>query len=213
MKLVKHTHATVALERDGHTLLIDPGAFTPDAAELIRAAEAVLLTHDHFDHFDENAVRAGLVDDDRLHVYGPASVTRPLGEFGDRVHTVAGGEVLSIKGFEVKVYGVPHATIHQCIPGVDNVGYLVDGTVLHPGDAYLVPDVPVDTLLIPTSGPWTKMGEAIDYVRAVRPRQCVQIHDIMLSTIGKTSADMFLGARSLTGTPLLSPAVGESITV
>ena len=213
MQLTKYTHATVSISSEGRTLLIDPGTFTPDAAILVADAEVVLLTHEHYDHFDQEAVLKGLADRPELHVYGPAPVARALEEFADRVHVVAAGDCFEAAGFHIAVYGDKHALIHPEMPRVDNIGYLIDGTVLHPGDAYLVPGVPVDTLLVPTSGPWTYMGEAINYIRAVRPRQSIQIHDVMLSPVGIASAEMFLGAESLTGTPLRTLPVGDTITV
>ncbi|PJJ72982.1 L-ascorbate metabolism protein UlaG (beta-lactamase superfamily) [Diaminobutyricimonas aerilata] len=212
MQLTKHTHATITLEKNGRTLLIDPGAYTPDARELIGTADAVLVTHEHPDHLDVDAVRDGLTSRLELEVFAPASVTATLDGFGDRVHTVSAGDAFETAGFRVAVYGDAHELIHSDIPNIDNVGYLVDGAVLHPGDAYLVPGVPVDTLLVPTSGPWTRTGAAIDFVRAVAPRRTVQIHDLMLSPVGTASAEMFLG-EALTGVPLTTLAVGESVQV
>ena len=83
----------------------------------------------------------------------------------------------------------------------------------HPGDAYFVPDVSVRTLLLPTSGPWMKLGEAADYVRAVRPQQIVQIHELLLSDIGLYLASNLLGEQGLTGLPLTAVAAGQSLSV
>lgn len=213
MRLTKHTHATVSLDREGHTLLFDPGTFTPDATQLACRADVILITHDHFDHFDRDAVIAGLHTNANLHVYGPPAVIESLNGFDDRTHVVAPGDEFTAGGFAVVAYGGEHALIHPEIPQIDNIGYLVDGSVLHPGDAYLQIDAPVDTLLVPTSGPWTKMADAIDYVRAVRPRQSIQIHDVMLSDVGTASATLFLGEQSLTGTTLVTLPVGESVVV
>jgi hypothetical protein len=71
----------------------------------------------------------------------------------------------------------------------------------------------VATLLLPTSGPWMKIGEAADYVRAVRPEQVVQIHEMLLSDIGLNLAAALLGENGLTGTPLTAVPPGESLTV
>jgi len=85
--------------------------------------------------------------------------------------------------------------------------------VYHPGDAYFVPGVSVGTLLLPTSGPWMKTGEAADYVRAVRPDRVIQIHEALLSEIGLSVAGMFLGEQGLTGIPLTQVPAGESLTL
>lgn len=60
MLLTKHAHACVTLAKDDARIVIDPGAFTPDAADAVAAAEAVLITHEHFDHFDEDLIARAL---------------------------------------------------------------------------------------------------------------------------------------------------------
>ncbi|MGX1682726.1 MBL fold metallo-hydrolase, partial [Streptomyces althioticus] len=100
------------------------------------------------------------------------------------------------------------------IPCPDNVGYLLDdGAVHHPGDAYSVPDAPVRTLLLPTSGPWTKLGEAADYVRAVKPERVVEIHELMLSDLGRQSTANLLGENGLTGIPIERLEPGADVQV
>ncbi|MEU4009176.1 MBL fold metallo-hydrolase [Streptomyces pseudogriseolus] len=214
MKLTKHAHACVTLEKDGTRLVIDPGTLTPDAAEAVAGADAVLITHEHFDHFDEQLVAAALQDRPGLHVYGTAAVAAALGSHDGRVHAVAAGDTFDVGSVTVSVHGHRHALIHPDIPCPDNVGYLVDeGTVHHPGDAYYVPDAPVRTLLLPTSGPWTKFGEAADYVRAVKPERVVQIHELMLSDLGRRSAAGLLGEKGLTGIPIEYVEPGADVQV
>jgi L-ascorbate metabolism protein UlaG (beta-lactamase superfamily) len=213
VELIKYAHACVALTKAGRTLVIDPGAFTPDAAQAVAGADAVLITHEHFDHFDEGVLGAALGERSALRLWGPPGVREKLGDHDGRVTAVAPGETLEIAGFEVRTVGGTHARIHADIPQIDNVGYVVDGTLYHPGDAYFVPDVPVATLLLPTSGPWTKFGEAADFVRAVGPQRVVQIHELMLSELGQNSVAMLLGDKGLTGLPIEQPAPGTTISV
>lgn len=73
--------------------------------------------------------------------------------FPGRVHTVGNGDAFSAAGFDVTVHGELHAVIHPDIPRITNVGFLVDGSVFHPGDALTVPERPVDTLLLPVMAP------------------------------------------------------------
>lgn len=210
MLLTKYTHATVTLQKNGHTLLIDPGTLTPNAADLLAAADAVLITHEHFDHFDTDTIVGAMKDRGDLHLYGPASIAPALADVAAQVHAVATGESFDIAGFTVETFVVDHAVIHPEIPLVDNVGFLIDGTVFHPGDAYLNPERTVETLLLPISGPWISTEQAIDYVRALAPRRSIAIHDVMLSDTGKATAGMFLGAGSLTGTALDVMELGAS---
>ena len=213
MQLTKYAHACVTFTDGDRTLLIDPGTFTPEAAALAATADAILVTHDHFDHLDQAALTAALDDRPDLRVYGPASIREELGERDGQVSVVRAGDRIDAAGFEVTVHGDKHALIHSDIPLVDNVGYLVEGRVFHPGDSYAPPGVAVETLLLPTSGPWTKFGEAADFVRAVRPARMIQIHELMLSELGQGSAGMLLGEQGLTGIPLELLPVKETATV
>ncbi|HEY0719097.1 MAG TPA: MBL fold metallo-hydrolase [Streptosporangiaceae bacterium] len=214
MKIIKHAHACVELEHDGGAVLIDPGGFTPDTAGLIARAKAVLITHEHFDHVDSETLGTALSARDDLSVWGPASVTdRWSREYPGRVHPVRDGDTFTANGLDVAVHGERHAIIHADIPQVANVGYLIGGSVYHPGDAYHVPGASVSTLLVPTSGPWTKLAEAVDWVRAVKPDTMIQIHEIMLSDIGQNSMKRFLSPEMLTEVPLTILPAGESLSV
>jgi L-ascorbate metabolism protein UlaG (beta-lactamase superfamily) len=213
MQLTKYAHACVALTSGGRTIVLDPGSLTPGAREAVAGAGAVLVTHEHFDHVDEQMLRVALGEQPELRVFAPAGVRERLGHHDGRVTAVAAGDALEVAGFSIGVFGELHAPIHADIPRVANVGYLVDGAVYHPGDSYYAPGVPVGTLLLPTSGPWTKLGEGADFVRAVRPERVVQIHELMLSDLGQNSAAMLLGENGLTGLPLERPAPGETIDI
>ena len=213
MKLTKHEHACVVLGKGGESIVIDPGSFSAGAGDIIGGASAILITHEHFDHVNEAAITAALAARPDLRVYAPSSLG---GMFGARVGqftAVSAGDSLTVSGFSVSVHGTTHAMIHPDIPTVQNVGYFVDESVYHPGDAYYVPDARVGTLLLPTSGPWMKIGEAADYVRAVRPDALVQIHEMLLSGIGLGLAASLLGKDGLTGLPFAQVPLGESITV
>jgi L-ascorbate metabolism protein UlaG (beta-lactamase superfamily) len=211
MQLIKHAHACVSLVGDQGRIVIDPGTLTPDAAEAVAAAEAVLITHEHFDHFDEELLAKALDARPELRVYGPESVVGRWEGRRGQITAVAAGDRHTIGGFDIAVFGELHALIHRDMPRVTNVGYLVDERLYHPGDAYHVPEAPVETLLLPTSGPWTKLGEAVDYVREVAPKQAVQIHEILLSDMGQQSAKAMVG--NLTEVQVSIVPAGDSITV
>ncbi|GGX21898.1 MBL fold metallo-hydrolase [Streptomyces noursei] len=180
MELTKKTHACVRIEKDGRTLVIDPGAFSEEDAAV--GADAILVTHEHLDHFDEGRLRRAMEAAPAAEIWTLASVADQISAaFPGRVHTVGEGDAFTAAGFEVEVYGQLHAVIHPDIPRITNVGFLLDGTVFHPGDALTVPEGrAVDTLLLPVHAPWNKVAEVIDYVRAVAPRRAIDIHDSLL---------------------------------
>ncbi|AJE43187.1 MBL fold metallo-hydrolase [Streptomyces nodosus] len=208
MKLTKKSHACIRLEKDGRTLVIDPGAFSePDAAV---GADAILVTHEHPDHFDEGRLRAGLEGNPGAEIWTLASVAEKLSAaFPGRVHTVGHGDTFTAAGFDVQVHGRLHAVIHPDIPRITNVGYLIDdGTVFHPGDALTVPDQRVQTLMLPVMAPWNKIAEVIDYVREVEPRRAYDVHDALLTDLARPIYDNQIGA--LGGTEHLRLAPGAS---
>src|SRR5919205_2577918 len=132
MELIKHGHACVVLSKGDRRLVIDPGAFTDDAA--YQGASAVLVTHEHFDHVVPDQLKAALEADPALEVWTNSSVAELLDGAGSRVHVVGAGDAVTAAGFEVHVHGELHAQIHPEIPRIANVGFLVEGLVFHPGD-------------------------------------------------------------------------------
>lgn len=193
LTLTKNTHSCIRLERNGQALVIDPGGFSEDDAAV--GADAILVTHEHPDHFDEARVRAGLESNPAAQVWTLRSVAGQLSAaFPGRVHTVGHGDTFSAAGFDVQVHGELHAVIHPDIPRITNIGFLVGGSVFHPGDALTVPDHPVDTLMLPVMAPWSKISEVIDYVREVKPRRAIDIHDALLTDLARPVYDRQIGS-------------------
>ncbi|MFE9866509.1 MBL fold metallo-hydrolase [Streptomyces sp. NPDC005506] len=193
LTLTKKTHSCIRLEKDGRTLVIDPGGFSEQDAAL--GADAMLVTHEHADHFDEGRLRAGLEANPAAEVWTLRSVAEQLSAaFPGRVHTVGHGDTFTAAGFDVQVHGELHAVIHPDIPRITNIGFLVDGSLFHPGDALTVPDHPVDTLMLPVMAPWNKISEVIDYVREVKPRRAIDIHDALLTDLARPIYDRQIGS-------------------
>lgn len=185
MRIQKLTHACVRVEDGDRAVAVDPGAFS-ETAEALEGVAAILVTHEHVDHVDVDAVTAALAADSSLVLYAPAAVTALFR--GDQAVAVEAGQTYDVGGFAVSTCGGQHALIHPLVPMCANVGYRIasgDAAVYHPGDSFAVPEQPVSTVLVPTSGPWMKMAEAIDYLVAVRAPRAVQVHDALLSDLGR----------------------------
>ncbi|MEX5294296.1 MBL fold metallo-hydrolase [Kocuria sp. CPCC 205268] len=190
MDLIKYTHSCVRLEKEGRVLVLDPGSFSgrEELAEALEGADELLITHVHPDHLDPEPVHAHLRAHPRTRVHAPAPVAAGLREAlgeGHEIHDAEPESVLELGGFTVRTFGGQHAMIHPLIRTVDNIGYLVDETVYHPGDSLVVPHgLTAPVLLAPIHAPWNKLSEVIDFVVSARPERVFQIHDGLLSEHG-----------------------------
>ena len=212
MEMTKHGHACVVLSDGDRRLVIDPGSFTDPAA--LEGTDAVLITHEHPDHFEPQRLRAAMDADPALEVWTNTSVAAKLEGLGGRVHVVGNGDAVTVAGFDVHVHGELHAEIHPEIPRIGNIGFLVGGQVFHPGDALTVPDEPVATLLVPLHAPWSRAADLIDYVRAVQADQAFAVHDGLLNDVGLRLVCGLLGERGPgTPTPFSLLAPGDTAEV
>lgn len=183
MKLTKFNHSCVRLEDGSHTLVIDPGAFSTPA-EALAGADGVLITHEHPDHVDVDALLAAAAEQTDLRVWAPASLAGTLAALGDRFTAVGPGEEFDAVGYDISPIGGQHALIHPLVPIISNVGYVVNGLLYHPGDSFIVPPASIDTVLVPIHAPWSKVGEVIDFIIATKAKQSFQIHDGLLNATG-----------------------------
>lgn len=176
MRITKLGHACVRIEHDGTTVVLDPGVFTE--AEAVDGADAVLITHEHFDHLHADHLRATDAPIFTIEAVA-AAIRKDAPDVAERVTVVAPGESFDV-GLPVTTVGEMHAVIHPEFPQIFNSGYVLDagGTkVYHPGDSLTVPDQAVDVLLVPSSAPWLKASEAVDFARAVKAPRNLAIHD------------------------------------
>lgn len=184
MRVTKFEHAALRLDEKGDTLLIDPGSFTSPIDDLNQLV-AVVITHEHPDHWTPDHLDRILRAAPGTPIFAPAGVARAAE--GYQITVVAPGDTVSAGAFTLRFFGGVHAVIHSSIPVIENVGVLVNDEFYYPGDSYAVPEgVEVGTLAAPLGAPWLKIGDAMDYVLAVKPRRSFGTHDMTLSVAGKT---------------------------
>ncbi|WP_433566750.1 MBL fold metallo-hydrolase [Nocardia sp. CA-151230] len=187
MELTHYGHACVLAEVTGEAgvarVLFDPGAYSRDFEEL-RDLDLILITHAHPDHADAERITKLMADNPQAHlVLGPDTLAALDDRLEERAHVVEPGDKLSLRGLDLVVTGGTHACIHPALPASPNRGFILNGSLFHPGDAFDQPPNQVEILLLPTGGPWMKVGEAIDYLRAVGPRSAVPIHQAGLAEV------------------------------
>jgi L-ascorbate metabolism protein UlaG (beta-lactamase superfamily) len=181
VRITKYEHATLQVGVGDDTLVIDPGSFLshPDFTDVV----AIVITHEHADHWTTEQVRRILDKNPDARVIGPQGVADAATELP--VEVVAAGDVVEAGPFTLEFFGGQHAVIHESIPLIDNVGVLVNDELYYAGDSYTLPEVEVGTLAAPVGAPWLKIGEAMDYVLAVKPKRAFYVHDMTLSVAGK----------------------------
>ncbi|MGH3695237.1 MAG: MBL fold metallo-hydrolase [Pseudonocardiaceae bacterium] len=183
MQIVHLGQSCVLVESGAARLLLDPGVYSAGFEELT-GLNAILVTHQHPDHFDLDRLPALLLANPTAELLVDAGSAPQLAEAGIAHRVVGPGQRLELAGTTVDVIGGEHGVIHPDIPVVPNNGYLIDGdggTVLHPGDSFSLSGRPIDLLLLPTAAPWLKVSEAVDYLRAVAPAMAVPIHQAILA--------------------------------
>lgn len=187
MILTKYEHACFTVEKDGKLLVVDPGGWTTDLPAL-EGVVGIVVTHEHPDHFDVNALGAIIGHNPEARIYAHETITR---QFGDTLPSTAvvAGEGIEAGPFRLEFYGGQHAVIHPDMPVVANLGVMINGKAYYPGDSFASPEREVDTLALPTVAPWMKASEAFDFLMEVKPRLAFPTHDAISSEVGKGLTD------------------------
>lgn len=215
MRITKFGHACVRLEvgtaAGSSVIVLDPGMFV--TAEVLDGADAVLITHEHIDHYVPDLLKATDAP-----VFTIDAVAAKIGaeapDVAERTTVVTPGDSFTAGGIEVTAVGELHAVIHPELPRFFNSGYLIDaaGTaVFHPGDALTGPGAAVDVLLAPVSAPWAKASELIDFVRSVGAARTLAIHDRIYSEVGSSIFDQQINALLPEGQSYTRRADGEDL--
>lgn len=194
MNITKYGHACFSVEHEGKLLIIDPGGWTTDLGSPENVV-AVVVTHEHADHFDPAALGAIIAHNPEAKIVAHHDITRQFGGADETLpyQTVTAGEVIDIGPYHLEFFGGTHATIHPDIPLIANLGVLINDKLYYPGDSFALPEKSIDTLALPVSAPWLKISEAMDFLSEIKPRIVFPTHDAILSDTGKGLVDRMLG--------------------
>ena len=214
MKVTKYEHATLVVEEQGNKLVIDPGTFTTSLQDFSNVA-GVVITHAHSDHFDKNLVEKILAANPEAKIFTVAEVAEQLAEHQANVVTVHAGETQTVGPFTLKFYGGKHAFIRGNMPDANNVGVLVNDSLYYPGDSFSTPDgAAVKVLALPTTAPWLKIGESIDFLEAVKPKVTFPTHDGLHNDISEQMSNGMIGNLAKEqGIDFHPLKVGESLDI
>ncbi|MFM2384244.1 MAG: hypothetical protein RL166_118 [Actinomycetota bacterium] len=181
MKVTKLEHATLVLEKQGKTLILDPGFYTRPM-DGYQNVVAIVITHNHDDHVREDQIDRILKDNPDAQILGTQEVVARL---APRTATaVHHGDFYEVGPFTLEFFGSMHIEIHRSIPLIQNCGVMINDTLFYPGDNYVTPDHKVKYLACPASAPWLKIGDVMDFIAEVKPENCFPTHNIHLSEQG-----------------------------
>ncbi len=183
MKITKFGHSCLLIEEGQASILIDPGVYSSLQNE-VKNLDAILITHEHADHCDLASLKTIIANNPSARILTNTGVGAVLAKEGVLFELLLGGQSQMIKEVLIEGYGEWHATIHQSIPIIHNIGYRIAERFYYGGDALLPPNVPVEILAYPALAPWMKAAEAIEYALAVKPKVCFPVHDSFLKFPG-----------------------------
>ena len=197
-------HASLRIQYDGLEIQVDPVAEYAPATDYSKfpKADVVLVTHEHFDHFDRNTI-ASLRKDGTQIIANPA-VQKMLG-FGTALangesHVLAKGIALDA----VPAYNTTlgHTQFHP--KGRDN-GYVltIDGLRIYiAGDTEDIPEMAklkdIDVAFLPCNQPYTMTPEQVaKAARTIKPKVLFPYHysQTPVKRVAELLADMSIDVR------------------
>lgn len=214
MKITKFGHACLLVEENGKRLLFDPGVFSFNeefTPEKVGPVDVIIITHSHQDHLVPETLKAF------LKMSGSTIIS------GQEIHDILqkehiNSEVLALNqehdvaGFSIKAMPAEHEPMP--IGQAENIAYLINGRLLHPGDSYDTRNIDFnpEILALPTQAPWSRLVDAVAFAKTLKPKHALSIHNALLKDEIGQMFDGFIGqALSSEDITLHSLAMGESI--
>ncbi len=156
-------HASLMIENNGKVFHIDPWSNVGDYSKLPKA-DVILVTHEHFDHYDKDLIKQLLKDNTKI--ITTSTVAKDFGKRGN-MPILANGENITFDG--VKVEAVPAYNIQHLRDGSNPFhpkgrgnGYIlnIDGLRIYiAGDTENVPELKeiknIDIAFLPLNLPYT----------------------------------------------------------
>lgn len=121
MKIKKYPQSCIIVETNGVKILVDPGCikFEEKFVEEWKTADAILLTHKHSDHINNE-----VISELNIPIYSTKEVSILFPHL--KINLIKNGDVLHFNDIEVNVVNAIHGYIMADSEVLENVGFIVD---------------------------------------------------------------------------------------
>ncbi len=204
MKITKYPQSNFLIEAHGNKILIDPGFLTFEKFKPceFNSVQAILITHQHPDHLDKEAVKAlsGL----KIPVYGNSDVRSVLTSESVEINVVESNKEFTVAGFRIKPIDLPHCKLLFCfqcnkqltaseispqkkcklhpdaqpklVEGPPNTGFVINGVLFHPGDGIELDTLNIENACIPINGPTIDFNRAWKLIISLGAQRIIPMH-------------------------------------
>ncbi|MFT4297816.1 MAG: MBL fold metallo-hydrolase [Candidatus Woesearchaeota archaeon] len=174
MKITKYPQSCILVNYKSKNILIDPGAFVYQQTDLKpedwKNIDIILLTHEHFDHVDIDAIKIILKNNNPT-ILTNRPVHNLLLDNSIKSIMMHPGDLKIVDGIHIKGEISEHGPLPNGKPAPEVIGFLIDDKIYHPGDTvYLVKKPYADVVFVPICG--TVVMDAKQAARFVNDIQC-----------------------------------------
>lgn len=182
MKITKYIHSCLLLEKENDKILFDPGLFSFAEGKvkpnLFKDLTAIILTHCHPDHIDDESLAQIIENNPNVVVLANGEIQSKLAEKKIAVEKFETG-TRHTGNFNLEAFDAPHEKLlADEIP--QNTAYVVDDIFVHPGDSLsenVYKKKGTKVLALPLMAPWETELQTFEFAKKMSPQQVVPIHD------------------------------------
>ena len=183
VEIVFIKHGSIALDIDGYMVYVDPVTIYGNDFSVLPKADMILVTHEHHDHFDPEAIEELTADNTVL--TGSARINELYG----RGNVITPGETVEVPDQDFSITATPAYNIspdHLQFHPKDrkDVGFVfdIDGLRIYvAGDTENIPEMAdlkdIDIAFLPVNQPYTMTpAQAIEAVDTIKPKVFYPYH-------------------------------------
>jgi len=183
MKITRYGQSAILIENYKDTrILIDPGRFCYEETGLAPSdfgkIDILLITHTHSDHCTPEAIKVIQENNPEIVVLGTAGVKALLNSTVLDCDILKQGDIRKVGDVEIKGIKQIHGDLPDGRPKPEDIGFLIDGKLYHPGDTIYVKEKPLaEILFVPICGTVVlDIPDAIRFAKEVQAKLIIPIH-------------------------------------